>query len=406
MQSDLPKVLHPALGLTLVEHVARAAAAVGAQRQVVVASPEHQAAIAAELAPWAEAAGVTLDVVVQHEPKGTAHAVQAAQASLADFSGRALVLMGDVPCISPASLQALLDGHTGGVTLLSGRVDDPFAYGRVVREGGALRAIVEEKDADEATRAIQEINVGIYVFDLPRAFAWLERVTPSPRTGELYLTQLVELARADGAPTAAVEAATPEDMLGVNTRVQLAQATAALQARTNQAHMLNGVTFVDPTSAFIDVRATIGRDARIEPFVVVEGASRIGPGAVVGPFAHVRGDSELGPEARIGNFVEVVRSSVGARARALHLAYLGDATLGAETNVGAGVVFANHDGERHHASQVGERVALGANSVVIGPSRLHDGARTGAGAVVNQAEVPAGETWVGVPASVISRGVR
>ncbi|MEZ6183611.1 MAG: NTP transferase domain-containing protein [Planctomycetota bacterium] len=407
MQSDLPKVLHRALGPTLVEHVVRAAAEVGATRQVVVASPEHQDAIARELAPWAASAGVELDVVVQAEPKGTAHAVQAAEAALRGFEGRALVLMGDVPCISADSLQALLDGHQGGVTLLSGQVEDPYAYGRVVRDpDGALAAIVEEKDADEATRAIREINVGNYVFALPQAFTWLSQVTPSPQTGELYLTQVIELARAAGAPTVAVDAARPEDMLGVNTRVQLAEATAALRERTNRGHMLNGVTIVDPATAWIDVRASIGRDARIEPCVVIQGACRIEAGAVVGPFAHVRGESVIGAEARVGNFVEVVRSEVGPRARALHLTYVGDATLGAEANLGAGTVFANYDGERHHASRVGEGASLGANTVVVGPSTVEAGARTGAGAVVAKAVVPAGETWVGVPASAISRGVR
>ena len=406
MQSDLPKVLHPALGLTLVEHVARAAAEVGATRLVVVASPSNHEAIAATLQPWAEATGVTLDVALQTEPKGTAHAVQAAEQALAGFSGHALVLNGDVPCISPASLQALIDGHQGGVTLLSGRMDDPFAYGRIVRRDGRLDTIVEEKDADEATKAIQEINVGVYYVDLPQAFDWLRGVTPSPTTGELYLTMIVEQARAAGAAATAVEAATPEDMLGVNTREQLAEVIAALRARVNQRHMLNGVTLVDPASAFIDVRAEIGRDARIEPFVVIQGATRIAPGAVIGPFAHVRGDSVIGTAARVGNFVEVVRSTVGPRARALHLAYVGDATVGEDANLGAGVVFANHDGERHHASEVGAGAALGANTVLVGPCTVGAGARTGAGAVVTRADVPAGETWVGAPASATSRGVR
>lgn len=174
--------------------------------------------------------------------------------------------------------------------------------------------------------------------------------------------------------------------------------TRILRERINARHMANGVTIVDPATTFIDARATIERDARIEPFSMIQGACQIASNAVIGPFAHVRGDSRVGSGARIGNFVEVVRSQVGPDARALHLAYLGDCELGAQVNVGAGAVFANWDGERHHKTRVSARASIGSNTVLIGPCEVGEGARTGSGAILNKATVPPGETWVGVPA--------
>jgi bifunctional UDP-N-acetylglucosamine pyrophosphorylase/glucosamine-1-phosphate N-acetyltransferase len=238
----------------------------------------------------------------------------------------------------------------------------------------------------------------VFALELPRARQWLERLTPSPATGELYLTQVVELARADGARTTAVVAAAEEEILGVNDRAQLAQVTAVLRRRIVERHLAAGVTVVDPASAWIDARAEIEADARIEPFTVISGPCRIARGAVVGPFAHLRAAS-LGARARVGNFVEVVRSELGAEARALHLAYLGDAELGDGANVGAGTITANWDGARHHRTRVGARAQLGSNTVLVAPAEVGEGARTGAGSVVTRGQqVPPGATWAGVPA--------
>lgn len=401
MRSDVPKVLHSVLGLPLVVHVVRAARAAGAERVVLVVSPDHREAIAAALA------AEDVQLAVQSEPLGTAHAVLAAKPALEGFRGTGLVLLGDAPCVTPASLQALLAAHVeraAQLSVLSGEVHEPRGYGRVVRgPDGDLAAIVEEKDAPQETLQIREINSGSFALELPALWDVLERIEPSPHTGERYVTDAVQLVRSAGQRTIAVKAAEGTDVLGVNDRSQLAEVTAILRRRINHRHMLNGVTIVDPTTTFIDARARIEPDARIEPFSVIQGPCTIARDAVVGPFAHVRGGSSLGAGARVGNFVEVVRSEVGAESRALHLSFLGDCTLGDDVNVGAGTIFANWDGAQKHRSTVGDQASLGSNTVLVGPCQLGAKARTGAGAVVNKAEVPAGETWVGVPARSLSQ---
>lgn len=395
MRSDLPKVLHTVLGLPLVEYVVRAALGAGAERVVVVASPSHREQVADALAHYP-----TVTVVVQDEPKGTAHAILAARPALEGFRGTGLVLLGDAPAISGRSLATLLAAHrerNAALSVLSGKVSDPTGYGRVLRGvHGDLEAIIEEKDAPAEVREVREINSGVFALELPALWDVLDAVQPSAATGERYATDAIGLARAHQLRTHACAAAEEADILGVNDRVQLAAVTAVLRERINANHMRNGVTIVDPASTFVDVRAELDADVRIEPFSVIEGACKVGAGAVIGPFAHLR-EATLGERTRVGNFVEVVRSELGAGTRALHLSYVGDATLADEVNVGAGTIFANYDGARHQRSSVAAGVSLGANSVVIGPSALGAGARTGAGAVV-KGQVEPGQTVVGVPA--------
>lgn len=403
MCSELPKVLHSVLGLPLVEYVVRAAQKAGATRVVVVASPAHRDPIADALAHHPH-----VEVVVQEQPQGTAHAILAGRAALADFTGTALVLLGDAPSISRRSLGALLKAHAerrASLSVLSGLVEDPTGYGRVIRGvDGDVEAIIEEKDAPPEVRELREINSGVFALELPQMWDVLEAVRPSPATGERYATEAIGVARARKLRIHACAAAEGADVLGVNDRSQLAAVTAVLRERINLGHMQAGVTIVDPASTFIDVRATIAADVRIEPFSVIEGASDIGAGVVIGPFAHLR-DATLRERARVGNFVEVVRSELGAETRALHLSYIGDATLGADVNVGAGTIFANYDGAEHQRSSVAERVSLGANTVVIGPSQLGAGARSGAGAVI-KGPVAAGATLVGVPARALGAGAQ
>lgn len=396
MNSALPKVLHGVLGIPLVEHVVRAALAVDCERVVLVANPDNQAALAEALAHHPQ-----VTVAIQTEPKGTAHAVLAAKDALDGFSGTAVVLCGDAPCVSPESLATLLAEHREAgaeLSLLSGRVADPTGYGRIVRdEDGALSAIVEQKDThDAAVLATDEINSGTFAFELPSSWDVLAAIEPSASTGELYVTHAVPLSR----QAQAVTAAGANDVLGVNDRLQLAAVTAVLRERINHAHMRAGVTIVDPASTFIDARAQIEADVRLEPFVVIQGACRIERGAVLGPFTHVRGDSTVvAGGSRVGNFVEVVRSRLGKDSRALHLSYVGDGELGEGVNVGAGTIFANWDGQQHHRSTVEAGASLGANTVLVAPTRIGAGARTGAGAVVVKTDVPAGATYVGVPAA-------
>ncbi|MBL4849969.1 MAG: NTP transferase domain-containing protein [Planctomycetes bacterium] len=395
MRSSLPKVLHPVLGLPLVEYVVRAALQIGAERVIVVASPDHRDQVADALSHVPE-----VEVVVQKEPLGTAHAILAAKDSLADFQGTGLVLLGDAPAISERSLRALLKAHeerNGAISVLSGVVANPAGYGRVVRGlHGDLEAIIEEKDAPPEVREVREINSGTFAIELPKIWDVLEGVQPSAATGERYATDAIGVARARGMRTIACNAADEADILGVNDRRQLASVTAVLRERILAKHMRDGVTDVDPASTFVDVRATFGADVRLEPFTVIEGPCRIGAGSSIGPFAHLR-EASLGANVRVGNFVEVVRSTVGDSTRALHLSYIGDAQVGEDVNVGAGTVFANYDGERHQPSTVAAHVSLGANTVVIGPSNIGVSARTGAGAVV-KGEVSAQAVVVGVPA--------
>lgn len=396
MRSDVPKVMHPILGQPLVAYPVHAARSAGARKIVIVVRPEHEETIRAAFAD-------VDDVVtaIQTEARGTAHAVLAACDALADFSGTLLVLLGDAPCVSAPSLEALLREHrerAASLTVLSGEVAQPRGYGRIVRgPDGDVTAIVEEKDASEHVKQMREINSGVMAFEAPDVWATLEKVVPSSSTGELYLTDAIQLTRSAGRRVHAARAAGQEDVLGVNDRVQLAQVTAILRRRINEMHMLNGVTIVDPESTFIDARATIEQDVRLEPFTVIEGPCRLARGARVGPFARLRA-STIGEGALVGNFVEVVRSELGREARALHLAYLGDGTLGAGVNVGAGTIFANWDGYRHGKTTVDDGASLGAGTVVVAPARIGAGARTGAGAVVVGGEVERGVTVVGMPA--------
>lgn len=396
MRSDTPKVLHQALGLPLIEHVVLAALGAGVTKVVVVVAPDHAPAMAQALAHYPQVA-----FAVQPEPRGTGHAVLCGCAALEGFQGTVLTLVGDAPCLTAGALSRLLAHQrerNAPVAVLSAELTQPFGYGRIVRgPDGDLAAIVEEKDANEHQRKNREVSSGVFALELPRARGWLERLTPSAATGELYLTQVVELARAEGARTTAVAAAGEDEILGVNDRAQLAQVTAVIRRRVVERHLANGVTVVDPSSAWIDARAEIEPDARIEPFSVISGPCRIARGAVVGPFAHLRA-AELGSGARVGNFVEVVRSTIGADARALHLAYLGDAVLGERVNVGAGTITANWDGARHHPTRVGAGAQLGSDTVLVAPAEVGEGARTGAGTVVPAGRaIPAGATWVGVP---------
>jgi bifunctional UDP-N-acetylglucosamine pyrophosphorylase/glucosamine-1-phosphate N-acetyltransferase len=399
MRSDVPKVLHQVLGLPLVAYAVHAARSAGARRIVIVVRPDHEAAVR-------EAFAETDDIVtaIQSEARGTAHAVMAAREALAGFSGTLLVLLGDAPCVSPRSLEALLSEHrerAASLTVLSGEVAEPRGYGRIVRgPDGDVTAIVEEKDASDHVKQVREINSGVMAFEAPDVWATLDKIAPSSHTGELYLTDAIQLTRSAGRRVHAARAAGAEDVLGVNDRVQLAQVTAILRRRINEAHMLAGVTIVDPESTFIDSRATLEQDVRLEPFTVIEGPCHIAKGAKIGPFARLRA-STIGEGALVGNFVEVVRSEVGKQARALHLSYLGDGALGADVNVGAGTIFANWDGYRHSKTVVGDGASLGAGTVIVAPSRVGPGARTGAGAVVVRGEVERGVTVVGVPARPI-----
>jgi bifunctional UDP-N-acetylglucosamine pyrophosphorylase/glucosamine-1-phosphate N-acetyltransferase len=428
MRSRIPKVLHPLAGRAMIDHVLDSLARAGVGRPVVVTGHGADAVEAA--------VGSHATTVRQEPQRGTADAVRIGLESLTDRVETVLVTMGDAP-LQPAELyRELLDRQraTGApVVLLSARMPDPTGYGRIVRRAdGTAEAVVEEADADDAVRAIDEINVGTYAFDAGWLRASLGRVAASP-SGEYYLTDLVALAAADGRPAAIVEAADAEDAIGINDRVALAAAEERLRRRIAERHMRNGVTIVDPSTTRIDAAVEIGQDARIEPWTILEGDSviaqdavigpnahvrdsRIGPrtrvwasvieessvaeDVQIGPYAHLRPGSQIGARCRIGNFAEIKRSSLGAGTQQHHFSYIGDAQVGENVNIGAGSVTANFDGTAKHRTQVGDDVKLGVDTMMVAPVTIGEGATTGAGSVVTR-DVAPGKTVVGVPARPI-----
>lgn len=428
MLSRIPKVLHPVAGRSLIDHVLDALAAAGVQRPIVVTGHGAEA-VEATIAGRA--------VCVRQEPqRGTADAVRIGLSAVPGDADTLLVTMGDAPMQPPGMYQALIDARHAGegpLVLLSARMDEPGGYGRIVRApDGAVVGIVEEGEADETARTIDEINVGTYVFDL----AWLRqaigRIKPSA-SGEYYLTDLVGLASADALPIGVVVADDAADAIGINDRVALAAAEERMRRRIAEGHMRAGVTIVDPTTTRIDAGVEIGQDARIEPWTILEGAtviaqdavigpnahvrdSRVGPrtrvwasvleestvaeDVEIGPYAHLRPGSEIGPRCRIGNFAEVKKSRLGAGTQQHHFSYLGDAEVGQNVNVGAGSVTANFDGERKHQTTVGDGVKLGVGTTMVAPVTIGEGATTGAGSVVTR-DVAPGKTVVGIPARPI-----
>lgn len=425
MKSRLPKVLHPLAGRPMLDHVLASLAAAGIEQQVVVTG--HGAD------QVETALGGRVRSVRQESQLGTADAVRIGLAEVPSGTRQVVVAMGDAPLL-PAELFAELvrtqQDQDACIVLLSSVPADPSGYGRVVRgPDGSVRAIVEERDADAETRAVDEVNSGTYCFDAGWLRATVASVPPSA-SGEHYLTDLVAIAVAAGRRVAVVHAPRAELTMGINDRVGLSVADRLLRTEIAERHMRNGVTIVDPASTFIDAEVQIGEDARIEPWTVLSGATAIGPEAVVGPhaqvvssrigprtviwasvvesstvaedvqigpFSHVRPGCDIGPRCRIGNFAELKEARLGAGTQVHHFSYLGDAELGEGVNIGAGAVTANFDGTVKQRTSIGDGAFIGVDTMLRAPISIGPGARTGAGAVVTR-DVPAGETVVGMPA--------
>lgn len=398
MASPTPKVLFDVCGLPAVVHVARAARDAGFDRLVVVVSAATGAMVGAAL----RSHGFDPTLVEQEPPRGTGHAVLCALPALPD-GGRFVVLYGDGPLYSAETLRSLEAEHAArdaAETLLTAYLPDPTGYGRVVRASdGRVERIVEELDADEATRAILEVNTGIAMFETAAAREALAAITPDNAKKELYLTDAVAILAGRGAAVAGVACPDPAETASFNSIEELAAVRARMQATINAGHMRRGVDIVDPATAWIDADVTIGPGTRILPSTVIGRGVVVGPGCVVGPFAHLRGAARLEEGAEIGNFVEVKKSTLGPGAKAKHLTYLGDAEVGARANIGCGTITANYDGRHKHPTRIGERAFVGSGTVLIAPTELGDGATTGAGAVVRRnTRIGPGEIWVGVPA--------
>ncbi|HET9436001.1 MAG TPA: bifunctional UDP-N-acetylglucosamine diphosphorylase/glucosamine-1-phosphate N-acetyltransferase GlmU [Candidatus Limnocylindrales bacterium] len=433
MKSRTPKVLHPLCGRPMLAYVLDAWADVTpdvpAAPPVVVYSPPVAAIRDAGL-------GEAVRFALQEAPRGTADAVRAGLAEVPDDVAEVLVLSGDVPLVLGPQLLAILEQRRmddAAIALASVYAAAPGSLGRVVRgEFGTVERIVEAKDATPDELESNEVNAGCYAFDA----AWLRRridaVAPSATTGELYLTELVRLAREDGRIVSGVGFDDDGTFDGINDRAQLAQAEWALRVRRNEAHMRAGVTMRDPSTAYLDWGVELAADVTIEPNVILRGAttvaagSTIGPGTTIvdsaigrdctvwasvverstvedavtiGPYSHLRPGTHVGTGAEVGNFAELKNTRLGPRVKQHHMSYLGDAELGEATNVGAGTITANWDGRTKHRTTIGKGAFLGVDTMLVAPIEIGDGAKTGAGAVVTK-PVPAGKLAVGVPARI------
>ncbi len=396
MKSDRPKVLHAVAGAPLLAHALQAGRALSPERTVVVTGHGGESVAAA-----AHAAAPGVRIAVQEERKGTAHAVAQAAPLLAGYEGDAIVLYGDTPFIRPETLKAMRAARaTHDIVVLGFEAADPGRYGRLVMAGDSLERIVEFKDADAETRALTFCNSGVVAAPAPLLFELIDQVGNDNASGEYYLTDIVGLARGRGLSATAV-ACDEAETLGVNSRADLAAAEAAFQARARGAAMAAGVTLVAPETVHFAFDTEVARDTVIDPNVVfgpgvriAQGARirafshlegcQVGPGAVIGPYARLRPGTELAADTHVGNFVEIKKSRVEAGAKINHLSYLGDASVGARSNIGAGTITCNYDGVSKHRTEVGADVFIGSSTMLVAPVTLGDAAMTGSGSVITQ----------------------
>lgn len=420
MKSDTPKVLHELAGLPLLGHVLTTAHHLNASQIVVVL--RHQIA---RITEYVQTHFPRTSIVEQDDVPGTGRAVEIGlQALPADFSGDVLILSGDVPMLDVATLESLLEIHRSTAntgTLLSTELDDPTGYGRILRSRQDFIGIVEHRDASEAELAIREVNAGVYVFQAPALHSALGKVGQANAQGEKYLTDVARILLEGGAAVAAHVVEDAWLVAGVNDRVQLAAMASELNRRLVQAWQLAGVSIQDPASTWIDISVQLGPDAEILPGTQLRGLTRVGEGArigpdstlkdvevgagarvvrthaesarigsqaEIGPFAYLRPGAEIGAEAKVGAFVEVKNSKIGDRSKVPHLSYVGDATIGTDTNIGAGTIFANYDGQKKARTEIGSAVRTGSSNVFVAPVKVGDGAYTAAGTVVRKDVAP------------------
>jgi bifunctional UDP-N-acetylglucosamine pyrophosphorylase/glucosamine-1-phosphate N-acetyltransferase len=408
MKSARPKVLASLCGRPMVAWVVDQALALDPERILLVVG---HGADEVEKALVASGQRSRVTLVVQEPQLGTGHALQVCAKALGKDPGRVVVLYGDMPLLRPRSLSELLAAHEEraptGVALMTAWPDDPRGFGRIVRdanESASVKKIVEERDASTEERDIGEVNLGVYCFDGRALLDALPRLKNDNKQREYYLTDVVGMFVEQALPAVAVELDDQDEAIGVNTLAHLAEARWALQVRILETHMENGVYVEDPATTYIDHGVDIGVGTKILPCTVIRAGVKIGAGCEVGPFTQLRAGTVLDDGAEVGNFTECKNARIGAHAKAKHLAYIGDATIGAKTNIGAGTIFANYDGVAKHKTMVGERAFMGSGTIVVAPNSIGDGATTGAGAVITRnAAVGRGEVWVGVPARKLEK---
>ena len=420
MKSAVPKVLHRLAGNTLIDHVLRTAAALAPSTTTVIVG--HKAETVREFLRFRQ----EINVVAQEPQLGTAHALQQAEAVLRQRHGTLVLLSGDVPLLRRDTLSGLVVAHRGcnaAATVVTATVERPYGYGRVVRTRGRIARIVEERDASPAQRQIHEINGGVYAFDLEPLFDALRSIASQNAQGEYYLTDLIAIYRRRKLPVETFMVADPNEIRGINSRTELAEVSAIVRQKKNEELMAAGVTLIDPATTYIEPDVEIGPDTVIHPGVTIEGQTRIGAaceiqghvrivdstlgaqvsvnnfclivgatvadGAAIGPFAHLRPESVVGEKARIGNFVELKKTTLGPGSKANHLAYLGDATVGANVNIGAGTIVCNYDGTTKHQTTIEDGAFVGSDTQLIAPVTVGRGAYVGTGTTVRE-DVPAG----------------
>src|SRR3954464_6156355 len=424
MKSALPKVLHRIGGRSLIEHVLRTAEALTPVTVTTIVG--HCAEVVRE-----HLGGQPNMAFALQEPQlGTAHALQQAEQPLAGRTGTVVLLSGDVPLLTSSTLRRLIDVHRGAgaaATVVTATVTRPYGYGRIVRSDGRIARIVEERDATPAERQIKEINGGIYAFDLAPLFEALRSVASQNAQGEFYLTDLIAIYRRRKLPVETLMVGKPEEIRGINSRTELAEVSRLVRQTKNEELMAAGVTLVDPATTYIEPDVEIGRDTVIHPGVTIEGSTKIGSaceirgnvritdseigdqvminnfclivgarvadGAAIGPFAHLRPETDVRTGAKVGNFVELKKTILGAGSKVNHLSYLGDATVGANVNVGAGTITCNYDGMKKHQTVIEDGAFIGSDTQLIAPVTVGKGAYVGAGSSITE-DVPPGSLGI------------
>lgn len=399
MKSSLPKVLHPVCGKTLIHYVIDVAHSVGSLKTCVVLGHQSEE-VRKNFSP-------DIQVAIQKKLLGTADAVKCAEASFRGYKGHILILCGDTPLLRKATIRELIRRHkksAAACTFLTAVVHDSTGYGRVIRgDRGVVMAIREETDASEYEKSIAEINVGVYCFKSEDLFSTIREIALNKNKKEFYLTDIVSIFADKGWKVETVETEA-EEGLGVNSREDLAFAEGVLRRRILKDFMAQGVTIIDPQTTYIHADVKIGRDTVIKPCTIIEENVRIGANCSIGPFARIRPGTRIGDGAEVGNFVEVSRTQFGNASRVKHFSFLGDAFIGKDVNIGAGVVTANFDGVSKNKTSIADEAFIGSDSILVAPVRIGRKAVTGAGCVVTKGKtVPDGRVIVGVPGKILEK---
>ncbi|MGM0410624.1 MAG: bifunctional UDP-N-acetylglucosamine diphosphorylase/glucosamine-1-phosphate N-acetyltransferase GlmU [Bacillota bacterium] len=433
MKSDLTKVLHPIAGKEMVKHVIETIDELSSK---IVAVIGHQGEkVQQSLSDY------SLDFVEQKEQLGTAHAVMQAKKQIKAHDGPVLVLYGDTPLLKKTTIENLINSHqenNAGLSILTAKLDNPESYGRIIRDAkGEVNKIVEEDDASDNEKRVKEINSGVYCFESDLLAESLDNIDTNNAQNEYYLTDAVDYIKNNGNKVIPVPIKNTKEIIGVNDRSNLAKAEKVLRKRINEKLMASGVTIIDPSTTYIDKEVVIKKDTVIYPFTyiekstVIESGSVIGPhsrlvnaklgknvelkansqvweseignNCTIGPFAYIRPGSKIADEVKVGDFVELKKAQIGENTKVPHLSYVGDASIGEKTNIGAGTIFANYDGKKKHKTEVGDSVFIGSNSTLVAPVKIANNAKTGAGSVVTK-DVKKGTVVLGVPAHIHKKG--